>query len=139
MQRVGKTIRFRSSLPARLNEFAILITARHWNAQYEWFAHHRLAMAGDLDPAVAKEVRNGRVPAGMRPDEQVVYDFTTELHEQHGVSDATYQRATDAFGERRVDRPDRRQRLLCASCDDGQRRLHAHAWQRQPAVAAAKK
>jgi 4-carboxymuconolactone decarboxylase len=102
LQRVGEYIRFKSSLPARLNEFAILITARHWNAQYEWFAHHRLAMAGGLDPAVAEDLLNGRVPAGMKPDEQVVYAFTTELHEKHGVSDATYQRAVDAFGEQGV-------------------------------------
>jgi 4-carboxymuconolactone decarboxylase len=102
LQKLGETIRFKSSLPPRLNEFAILITARHWDAQYEWFAHHRLAMAGGLAPAVAEDLRNGRVPAGMKPDEQVVYDFTTELHERHGVSDATYKRAVDAFGEQGV-------------------------------------
>jgi 4-carboxymuconolactone decarboxylase len=102
LQKVGETIRFKSSLPPRLNEFAILITARHWDAQYEWFAHHRLAMAGGLNPAVAEDLRHGRVPAGMKPDEQVVYDFTTELHEKHGVSDATYRRTVDAFGEQGV-------------------------------------
>jgi 4-carboxymuconolactone decarboxylase len=102
LQKLGEYIRFRSSLPPRLNEFAILITARRWNAQYEWFAHHRLAMAGGLDPAVAEDLANGRVPANMKPDEQVVYDFTTELHERHAVADATYKRAVDAFGEQGV-------------------------------------
>ncbi len=102
LQKVGEYVRFRSSLPARLNEFAILITARRWNAQYEWFAHHRLAMAGGLDPAIAEDVRLGRVPANMKADEQVVYDFTTELYDHHGVSDATYKRAVDAFGEQGV-------------------------------------
>jgi 4-carboxymuconolactone decarboxylase len=102
VQKVGEYIRFRSSLPPRLNEFAILITARHWNSQYEWFAHHRLAMAGGLDPAVAEDLRHGRVPASMKPDEQVVYDFTTELHEHRGVSDATFSRAVAAFGEQGV-------------------------------------
>jgi 4-carboxymuconolactone decarboxylase len=102
LQRVGEYIRFKSSLPARLTEFAILITARHWDAQYEWFAHHRLAMAGGLDPAVAEDLLNGRVPASMKPDEKVVYEFTIELHEKHGVSDATYKRAVDAFGEQGV-------------------------------------
>lgn len=102
LQTLGESIRFRSSLPPRLNEFAILITARHWDAQYEWFAHHRLAMAGGLDPAIAEEVRHGRAPRNMKPDEQLVYDFTTELHEQHGVSDATYQRAVNAIGEKGV-------------------------------------
>lgn len=102
LQKVGEYIRFRSSLPPRLNEFAILITAREWNAQYEWFAHHRLAMAGGLNPAVAEDLAQGRVPANMKPDEQVVYDFTRELHDKRGVSDATYKRAIDAFGEQGV-------------------------------------
>ena len=102
LQTLGESIRFRSSLPPRLNEFAILITARHWDAQYEWFAHHRLAMAGGLDPAIAEEVRHGRAPVNMKPDEQVIYDFTTELHEKHGVSDATYQRAVNALGEQGI-------------------------------------
>ncbi len=102
LQKVGEYIRFRSSLPPRLNEFAILITAREWNAQYEWFAHHRLAMAGGLNPAVAEDLAQGRVPANMQPDEQVVYDFTTELHRQRSVSDAVYKRAVDAFGEQGV-------------------------------------
>jgi len=102
LQKVGEYVRFRSSLPARLNEFAILITSRRWNAQYEWFAHHRLAMAGGLDPVIAEDLRLGRVPANMKPDEQVVYDFTTELYDHQGVSDATYKRAVDAFGEQGV-------------------------------------
>jgi 4-carboxymuconolactone decarboxylase len=102
LQKVGEYIRFKSSLPPRLNEFAILITAREWNAQYEWFAHHRLAMAAGLDPAVAEDVKQGRDPANMKPDEQVVYDFTRELHRHHGVSDAMYKRALDAFGEQGV-------------------------------------
>ena len=99
LQRVGESIRFRSSLPARLNEFAILITARRWNAQYEWYAHHRLALAGGLDPKVAEDLAQGKRPENMKPDEQVVYDFTTELYDHTGVSDATFKRAVDAFGE----------------------------------------
>jgi 4-carboxymuconolactone decarboxylase len=102
LQKIGEYVRFKSSLPARLNEFAILIVARKWGAQYEWFAHHRLAMAGGLDPAVAEDLLQGRTPANMKADEQVVYDFTNELLEQHGVSDAMFNRATGAFGERGV-------------------------------------
>jgi 4-carboxymuconolactone decarboxylase len=102
LQKVGEYIRFRSSLAPRLNEFAILVTAREWNAQYEWFAHHRLAMAAGLDPAVAEDVKQGRVPANMKPDEQIVYEFTREMHRDRGVSDATYKRALDAFGEQGI-------------------------------------
>ena len=57
-------------------------------------------MAGGLDPAVAEDLRQGKVPAGMKDDERIVYDFTTELLEHRGVSDANFKRAVDAFGER---------------------------------------
>ena len=102
LQKVGEYVRFRSSMPARLNEFAILIVARKWSAPYEWFAHHRLAMAAGLDPAVAEDLKHGRRPAGMKGDEQVVFDFVTELMDHHGVGDANYRRAVDALGEQGV-------------------------------------
>jgi 4-carboxymuconolactone decarboxylase len=102
LQKIGEYVRFKSSLPPRLNEFAILITARQWSAQYEWFAHHRLAMAGGLNPAVAEDLAQGRVPANMKPDEEIVYDFSMEMHKQHGVSDATFKRAVEILGEQGV-------------------------------------
>jgi 4-carboxymuconolactone decarboxylase len=102
LQKIGEYVRFKSSLPSRLNEFAILITARQWNAQYEWFAHHRLAMAGGLNPAVAEDLAQGRVPANMKPDEEIVYDFSMEMHKQHSVSDATFKRAVEILGEQGV-------------------------------------
>jgi 4-carboxymuconolactone decarboxylase len=102
LQKVGEYIRFRTSLAPRLNEFAILIVAQKWRSQYEWFAHHRLAMQAGLDPAVAEDLRQGRVPANMKDDERIVYEFTNELHERHGVSDAMFRRAVDAFGEQGV-------------------------------------
>jgi 4-carboxymuconolactone decarboxylase len=102
LQRIGEYIRFKSSLPPRLNEFAILIVAREWSSQYEWFAHHRLAMAGGLNPAVAEDLAQGRVPANMKADEQAVYDFSMEMHTRHGVGDATFKRAVDILGEQGV-------------------------------------
>jgi len=102
IQSLGAAIRFRSSLPPKLNELAIIITARQWTSQYEWFAHHRLALEAGLDPAIGKDIAEGRRPAKMDPDETIIYDFSTELHRTHGVSDATYQRAVDRFGERGV-------------------------------------
>ena len=102
VQQLGEEIRFRSSLAGRLNELAILITARHWTSQYEWFAHHKLALEGGLDPAVAQAIAQGRRPARMDADETIVYEFSRELHETQGVSDATYQTALERFGERGV-------------------------------------
>ncbi len=100
--KAAQHIRFKSSLPARLNEFSILITARQWGAQYEWFAHHRLALKAGLNPAVAEDLAQGKRPAGMQPDEAAVYDFAHELHTTHGVSDSTYKAVLDKFGEQGV-------------------------------------
>jgi len=102
IQSLGAAIRFRSSLPPKLNELAIIITARQWTSQYEWFAHHRLALEAGLDPAIGKDIAEGRRPAKMDADETIIYDFSTELHRTHGVSDATYKRVLDRFGERGV-------------------------------------
>ncbi len=100
--KVAEHIRFKSSLPTRLNEFAILVTARHWTAQYEWFAHHRLALKAGLNPAVAEDLAQGRRPANMQEDEAIVYDFSYELHNKHAVSDALFKAAVDKFGEQGV-------------------------------------
>lgn len=101
-QKLGEFLRFESSIPARLNEFAILITARHWNAQYEWHAHHIHAMKGGLKPEVAADLAQGRRPANMQEDEAIVYDFCHELHANKSVSDATYDATLKKFGERGV-------------------------------------
>jgi len=102
IQGLGAAIRFRSSLPPKLNELAIIVTARRWTSQYEWFAHHRLALEAGLDPTVAEDIAQGRRPSKMSDDEAIVHDFSRELHETQGVSDATYKRALDRFGERGV-------------------------------------
>ena len=102
LQRVGEFVRFSSSVPARLNELAILITARAWDAQFEWWAHHRLALEAGLDPGVAADIAEGRRPASMRPDETVVYNFCTELRTTRRVSDATLAATLGLLGEQGV-------------------------------------
>jgi 4-carboxymuconolactone decarboxylase len=101
-QKVGEYLRFNSSIPPALNEFAILVTAREWTSQYEWFAHHRLAMAAGLSPAIAADLAAGRRPDGMSEDEAIVYDFCMELHRTKAVSDPTYDRAQARFGDQGV-------------------------------------
>jgi 4-carboxymuconolactone decarboxylase len=102
VQKLGEEIRFRSSLPSKLNEMAIMITARFWTSQYEWFAHCKLALDAGLDPAIAQDIAEDRRPEKMDEDETIIYDFSQELHENQGVSDANYQRALERFGERGV-------------------------------------
>jgi 4-carboxymuconolactone decarboxylase len=102
LQKMGSYIRFKSSLGMRLNELAILITARHWNSQYEWFAHHRLALQAGLDGQTAESIANGRRPTTMKPDEEAIYNFCSELLNTKAVSDATYKVVLDQFGEQGV-------------------------------------
>ena len=99
LQTLGEYLRFSSSVPKRLNELAILITARAWDAQFEWFAHHRLALEAGLDPDIAANIAEGRRPKGLADDEAAVYDFCTELRSTRAVSDATLARALEHLGE----------------------------------------
>lgn len=101
-QQFGAFTRFDSSIPHKLNELAILITARFWTSQYEWSAHHKYALEAGLSPALIEAVATGKRPAEMQPDEQVVYDFCHELLETRHVSDATFAAVNDTFGERGV-------------------------------------
>src|SRR5580765_5322906 len=101
-QQFGASMRFKSSIPPRLNELAIIITARYWTSQYEWYAHHRAALAAGLSSAVADAVAAGKRPTGMQKDEETVYTFCTELLNSKQVSDATFKMTKDAFGEKGV-------------------------------------
>src|ERR1700722_10273120 len=74
-QKFGAEMRYHSSIPRKLNEFAILITARHWNSQYEWYAHHRDGLKYGLEPPVMDSLAAGKRPAPMEPDEEIVYNF----------------------------------------------------------------
>ncbi len=95
-------LRFKTSVPRRLNEFAILIQARLWTSQVEWYAHYPLAIKAGLSEGVAADLKDGKRPAGMKPDEAVVYDFCTELSTNHAVSDATFTKAKETLGEQQL-------------------------------------
>lgn len=99
---MGDYLRFKSVLPPKLNEFAILLTARQWTQQYEWDVHCPIAIKAGLSPEVAKAVAEGRRPPGMSDDEEIVYEFGVELHRNQGVSDTTYARALAKFGEQGI-------------------------------------
>jgi len=101
-QQFGASVRFNSSVPRKLNELAIIITARYWTSQFEWQAHHRAALQAGLNPAIADAIAQGRQPAGMQKDEEVVYNFCSEMLATKQVSDATFKAAKDALGERGV-------------------------------------
>jgi 4-carboxymuconolactone decarboxylase len=102
LQQVGEQVRFHSSLAPRLSEFAILITARAWDAEYEWYAHYPLAMQAGLAPKVAVDLANGRRPRAMAADEAAVFDLLSELRGAHRVSDPTYAKAQNILGDQGV-------------------------------------
>jgi 4-carboxymuconolactone decarboxylase len=95
-------LRWNTSLPPRLSELAILITARQWTAQFEWFAHYPLALKGGLDPAVAGDIAVGKRPDNMKDDEAALYDLVMALYRDKKVTDSVYKAALDKFGERGI-------------------------------------
>lgn len=101
-QKLGEYVRFRTSLPARLNEMAILLTAKWWSSQYEWYAHKTLALNAGLNAAVIDDMQAGRRPARMQADETVIYDFSAQLREHRRVTDATFKAAVNLLGEKGV-------------------------------------
>jgi 4-carboxymuconolactone decarboxylase len=101
-QQLGSHLRFHSSLPRKLNEMAIIMTARVWTAQYEWYVHKQAALQAGLSPAIVEAIATGRKPAPMQPDEEAIYNFCTELLNTKQVTDPTFAAAVKAFGERGV-------------------------------------
>ncbi len=102
LQAVGAHIRFNTSIPQRLNELAILVTAREWTSQYEWYAHKALALKAELDPKIIDAIAAGKRPEGMKEDEAAIYDFCIELHRNRKVDDAAFNRVKALFGEQGV-------------------------------------
>jgi 4-carboxymuconolactone decarboxylase len=88
-QAMGEYLRYHSSLGQKLSEFTILITAREWTQDYEWYVHYPLALKAGLKPEIADAIFDGRRPDGMAEDEEAVYNFTDELHRTKRVSDET--------------------------------------------------
>ena len=99
---MGDYLRYKSVLPPQLNEFAILITARHWTQGYEWAVHQPIAVKAGLKPEITQALAEGRRPQGMSSDEEMIYEFCTELHQNQSVSDATFARVQAKFGEQGI-------------------------------------
>lgn len=97
-QQLGEILRYRTSLPPRLSELAILVTARHWNSQLEWQQHQPAALKGGLAPAVTDAIRDGQRPSFRNGDEEAVYDYCIELHRDRKVSEPSYRRTLNLIG-----------------------------------------
>ncbi|MGI9524809.1 MAG: carboxymuconolactone decarboxylase family protein [Hyphomicrobiaceae bacterium] len=99
---MGYYLRYETGLPQTLTELAILITARRWSQNYEWLAHRRIAESIGLDPGKINAIREGRRPQDMSEDEEAVYEYCVELHQNGQVSDHTYNRLQKRFGDQAV-------------------------------------
>ncbi len=102
VQRVGEYLRYRSALPRRISEMAILLAARHWCQQFEWRIHATDAAKAGLSRDVIDAISEGRRPSEMADDEEVLYDFCVELFRNQSVSDLTYARAVRMVQEQGV-------------------------------------
>ncbi len=99
---MGDYIRYRSAIGRPLTELAILLTAREWSQDYEWYVHYPNALKAGIRPEVADAIADGRRPAALTGDEQAVYDYALEMLRNRQVADATFERAKSRFGTRGV-------------------------------------
>ncbi len=95
-------LRWHTSVPTKLNEMAILVVSRQWRSQVEWYAHAPLAKKAGLADSIIADLKANKRPAGMSPEEEVVYDFVTDLTTKHAVSDELFDRAKKLLGEQQV-------------------------------------
>jgi 4-carboxymuconolactone decarboxylase len=95
-------LRWKTSVPTNLNEFAILIVARQWRSQMEWFAHAPIATKAGLSADIIAELKANKRPSKMTENEALVYDFVTELTTTHKVSDETFARAKKLFSDQQI-------------------------------------
>jgi 4-carboxymuconolactone decarboxylase len=98
-QRMGEYLRYRSAIGLRLSELAILVTAHAWSQPVEWAIHAPIALREGITAQTIDAISRGQRPASLTDDEAVVYDFSTELQRDRAVTDATWQRAIERFGE----------------------------------------
>jgi 4-carboxymuconolactone decarboxylase len=95
---MGDYLRYKSAIGNTLSELAILITAREWTQDYEWYVHYPIALKAGIKSDVADAIAEGRRPASMNADEEMVYDFAVELLKNKQVSDASFERVKARFG-----------------------------------------
>jgi len=99
---MGDYLRYHSAIGNTLSELVILVTAREWTQDYEWYVHHPIALRAGIEPEVADAIADGRRPAAMSEDEEIVYEYALELQREKRVSDPTYDRAERRFGKKGV-------------------------------------
>jgi len=101
LRELSDYLRFRS-LPARLSEFVTMVTARHFHQQYVWSTHYDAAIKAGVPESAPQQLAEGQRPSRLSGEEEILYDLSEELHRTNRVSDRTYERAVERFGEQGV-------------------------------------
>ena len=99
---MGDYLRYKSSIGNTLSELVIITTARSWSQDYEWSVHAPIALKAGIRKELVDAIADGRRPAGMSADEEMTYDFTSELLRNKRVSDPTYRKVQARFGDKGV-------------------------------------
>lgn len=102
MRSTGDYLRYKSAIGTTLSELVILVVAREWTQDYEWMVHQPIAVEMGIKASITEAIAQGRRPQGMSEDEEIVYEFSTELHKNKQVSDHTFARAEKRFGKQGV-------------------------------------
>lgn len=102
MRSTGDYLRYKSAIGTTLSELVILVVAREWTQDYEWMVHQPIAVEVGIKASITEAIAQGRRPHGMSDDEEIVYDFSIELHKNKHVSDHTFARAEKRFGKQGV-------------------------------------
>lgn len=99
---MGEYLRYRSAIGTVLSELVILIVAREWSQDYEWYVHAPIAVKQGIGEDIVDAIADGRRPARMSDDEAICYDFSVELQRNKRISDTTYGHAETRFGHKGV-------------------------------------
>jgi len=102
LQRVGEYLRYNTKLGPNISEFIILLIARAWTQQFEWYSHESLGLKAGIKPETIKAIGEGRRPSAMTDDEGTIYEYVSELLRHQSVSDPAYARVVNRFGEQGV-------------------------------------
>ena len=98
IQQLGEHLRWKSKLAPELLEIAVLVTARRWSCQHEWYMHEKLARKANVDPRIVDAIAQGKEPPGMSPDAALVYEASRQAHASGRLDDATFAAARERFG-----------------------------------------
>lgn len=102
VQQLGLYFRFETKLPKDLKELAILVTARHWSAQFEWSVHRGFAVAAGVAPEICDAIAHDEMPKDLSAEQRLVYDYARALLKEKGVGDVLFARAMQLLGDERV-------------------------------------